>query len=241
MTGSTTDPHHTDGPHDLDATGRPVVIVRGGPAPDPSVLAVLPPRPYVIAVDHGYDHAVALGIPIDVVVGDLDSITDTARTALEASGVEVQLHPTDKDATDLELALDLAVRRGRVAVTVIGGVGWDDRFDHVAAQLGLLAAPAWRGVALTAYLGRACVQPLHGGGSCEVHGRPGELVSIVPVGGPAIGVRTNGLRFPLLDETLDVFSTRGVSNELVAPTGSVSLRDGVVLIITPHALEGDQP
>jgi thiamine pyrophosphokinase len=111
----------------------------------------------------------------------------------------------------------------------------------VAAQLGLLASPAWSGVALTAYLGRACVQTLHGGGTSEVHGRPGELVSIVPVGGPAIGVRTEGLRFPLVDETLDAFATRGVSNELVAPTGRVSLRSGAVLIITPHALEGDQP
>ena len=43
-------------------------------------------------------------------------------------------------------------------------------------------------------------------------GEEGELVSLLPVGGPAEGVTAQGLRYPLSDETLAAGSSRGVSN-----------------------------
>ena len=66
---------------------------------------------------------------------------------------------------------------------------------------------------------------------------PGSLCSLLPVGGVAHGVRTEGLRFPLHDEDLLPGSTRGVSNEFTAREATVSVRDGVLLAVQPHALE----
>jgi thiamine pyrophosphokinase len=219
---------------------RPIVIVRGGPAPDPRVRGHVAPDSFVIAVDSGYEHAVALGLVVDVVVGDLDSISPSALLQLQALGIPIVRYPTDKDATDLELALELALTlSAEVAsrpVTVLGGAGWDDRFDHVAGQIGLLASPRWKLLTLTAYLGTASVRPVHGGSDVALSGVVGSVVSIVPVGGPAHGVGTDGLRYPLHGETLDVFATRGVSNEFAASSARVSLTHGVVLVIVPSAL-----
>jgi thiamine pyrophosphokinase len=74
---------------------------------------------------------------------------------------------------------------------------------------------------------------LRPGPGVRVEGRPGQLVTIVPVHGAAEGVRTDGLRFPLHGETLPAGTTRGVSNEMLAATAHVTLTGGVALVVRP--------
>ena len=69
-----------------------------------------------------------------------------------------------------------------------------------------------------------------------VKARPGELLSLIPIGGPAEGVRTSGLRYPLDGEPLLAGSSRGVSNEVLATLAEVSLEAGSLLIVRPDAL-----
>jgi thiamine pyrophosphokinase len=73
--------------------------------------------------------------------------------------------------------------------------------------------------------------------SLELDGRAGDLVTLLPVVGPAHGVRTEGLRYPLDGETLAPGSTRGVSNELARTPARVSLTSGVLLVVFPHHRE----
>ena len=216
-------------------------MVSGGSPPSASVLAHLPAPHRIIAADHGYDHARALGLRVDVLVGDLDSVDPIAVDAAVKEGVDVRRHAPDKDATDLELALDLASESGDVAdrtrVIVVSGDG-TERLDHLAAQFGLLASPKYAHCAIEAWMGHAHIVVVHGGRSAGLTGRRGDLVTLLPVGGRADGVRTEGLRFPLFGETLDPFATRGVSNELIAPEATISVRSGVLLLILPDALRG---
>jgi thiamine pyrophosphokinase len=64
-------------------------------------------------------------------------------------------------------------------------------------------------------------------------GDPGELVSLFPVGGPATGVGTEGLLFPLRDARLEFGSSLGVSNQMVFEQAAVQVREGVVLVVLP--------
>ena len=219
-----------------------VVVVAGGSPPDPRVAARIRGRPEsvvrVIAADRGFDHALALGLAVDVLVGDFDSIKPESLEAARERGTVVHQHPTDKEATDLELALDDALASGS-PVTVVIGTGPDDRLDHLAAQFALLASPSYRSIELDAWIGRAHVCVVHGPGSTTIAGRMGELVTLLPVGGPTDGITTTGLRFPLHNESLDPFSTRGVSNEIADPTtAAVAVDRGALLVIRPNALEG---
>jgi thiamine pyrophosphokinase len=207
-------------------------VFAGGDLPPAAVAARLPATALVIAADSGLGAAAALGRPVDLVIGDLDSVDVDALAAARAAGSTVEAHPAEKDQTDLELALDAALARGCRRITVVGGAG--GRLDHFLANLTLLAAPRYTGAVIDAWVGTAAVTVVRD--QADLAGEPGELVSLVPVGGPARGVRTEGLRYALADEDLEPGTSRGVSNELAAPRARVTLRSGALLAIRPDAL-----
>jgi thiamine pyrophosphokinase len=205
-------------------------VFAGGDPPDLAVLRDLAPADFVIAADSGLEHAQRLGVQVDLVVGDLDSVDADALETAVAGGAHVEQHPTAKDATDLELALDAAVKRDAHSVVVMGGHG--GRLDHLLANALLYASPRFAALRIEARMGDAQVAVVRD--REELSGAPGSLCSLLPVGGPAEGVSTTGLRFPLHRETLESGSTRGVSNEFLAAVATVSLERGVLLAVMPY-------
>ena len=189
----------------------------------------LPPGAIVVAADGGADSALALGLRVDVAVGDFDSIQPDGLAALEAAGTRIERHPSAKDATDLELALDEALRLGAKRVLVLGSDS--GRLDHLLGTLLLLASDAWAGVELDALLGPASVHVIRG--ERTLLGEPGETVSLFALGGPAAGVATAGLRYPLAGATLEPGTSLGVSNEFTAAEARVSVASGVVVAVRP--------
>jgi thiamine pyrophosphokinase len=213
---------------------RPTAIVfAGGDPPASAVLRGLPEGDVVLAADSGLDYALALGVVVDVVVGDLDSVRPESLEAAVRAGAVVERHPTAKDATDLELALLAARDRGAAEIIVVGGHG--GRPDHFLANVVLLASPTLADVRVRARIGDAEVIVVRE--HAELSAAPGALCSLLPVGGPAEGVRTEGLRFPLDGETLVPGSTRGVSNEFVVPVATVTVERGALLAVLPDLRE----
>ena len=202
-----------------------VVVVASGQGPAVSV----PAARLVVAADGGLDRAVSLGLAVDVVVGDLDSASPAALEHAEANGARIVRHPQAKDATDLELALDEAAALGASRVLVVGSDG--GRLDHLLASLALLAADRYTALEIDALVGEAYVHVVRG--ARRLHGAAGELVTLLPLGGPAAGVTTEGLEYPLAGETLAPGSTRGVSNLFVRDVALVTVASGVLLAIRP--------
>lgn len=196
-------------------------------------LAHLPDGAPVVAADGGVDAALALGLNVDVVVGDLDSSTAEGLAAAEAGGARVERHPPDKDATDLALALHtaagLAGDGGDLVVLGVEG----GRFDHLLAGVLALADPALAAHRVRAHLGGASVHVVHGPGEVALELVGGSTVTLVPVGGDAIGVRTSGLRYPLHGERLAAGTTRGVSNVADGDGVLVGLDAGTLLVVVP--------
>jgi thiamine pyrophosphokinase len=203
-----------------------VVVFAGGDPPPASVLERLPKSAYVIAADSGFDHAHRLGVKVDLLVGDLDSIS---AAGLGLAG-EIQQHPTDKNATDLAIALDAAARKKPSQVVVVGGSG--GRIDHFLANAALLTASVYSELKLTWLPGDAAIHVVRD--RLELLGSPGDVVSLLPYGGPARGVSTDGLRWPLTDATLAPGTSLGVSNQMIDTTATVELDDGVLLTVQPH-------
>jgi thiamine pyrophosphokinase len=95
---------------------------------------------------------------------------------------------------------------------------------------------------VTAQLGGARVHVVRPAQPCTVEGTPGEVVTLLPVQGPAGGVRTDGLTYPLHGEDLPFGTTRGVSNVLTGTTARISLTDGALLCVLPGVIdEGTEP
>jgi len=211
---------------------RSAVVVMGGVAPNLSLAAALEvDDAIVVAADSGAVHALAAGYSIDIAVGDFDSLPHHILSDLERRGVRIERHPAAKDATDLELAIDVALREGADVITVVGGHG--GRVDQSFANGFVLASPSYAHVSLHAVLDSALVSVIHGGGRVTVGGVPGDIVTLLPMHGDANGVTTTGLAYPLNNETLAAGTTRGVSNVLVDNEASVALEIGTLLVVRP--------
>jgi thiamine pyrophosphokinase len=211
----------------------PVVVFTGGDVRPARTAALVPPSAVVVAADSGVDHALAAGVMPHVVVGDFDSVSVDGMATVVAAGAEVHRHNPAKDHTDLELALQVAVGLAPTEVVVIGGAG--GRLDHVLANAAVLAGPLLGDVPVVAYFGSAAVRVVRAGDCGVLRGTLGQLVTLLPVGGPATAVVTTGLRFALAGDDLHPWSARGVSNEFVDARATVELATGVLLAVVPHA------
>jgi thiamine pyrophosphokinase len=212
---------------DLESSGPAVIFAGGDPVPD-SVEVLLPRDALMIAADSGLEAARRLGVTVDLVVGDFDSADPASVAAAAAAGACLERHPVAKDATDLELALEAALRLGRSPAVVVGGAGWD-RLDHLLANALLIASPRYGPLRPRWLVKGAEVAPVHG--RLDIEGATGDLITLLAVAGPAAGVTTVGLRWPLVGETLTPGSTRGVSNEMEGASASVSVEQGVLLAL----------
>jgi len=206
-----------------------VVVLAGGDAVDPKLADRLPAEARIIAADSGLAQARLLGLTPDLVIGDLDSVDPTDLAEAQAADVPVERHPEDKDATDLELALDRAVSMGHSNVILIGGHG--GRLDHLLGNALVLASDRFGGVHVEWWISDTRVVVARAGEQTRLTGALGDVVSLIAVGGPAAGVTTEGLRWPLDNETLAPGSTRGISNELIADASTVTVSSGMLLVI----------
>ena len=208
-----------------------VIVVAGGDAPQSG--RTVPPHAAVIAADGGLDHAYALGLRPDLLVGDLDSVSASALARARAEGVAIDHHATAKDETDLELALDHVCARGATRALVLGAGG--GRLDHALGNLLLLGSERYASIELDAWIGDATVSVVRARRRFAL--RAGEVVSLFAMGGPAFGVTTHGLEYPLRHEMLSPGSSRGISNVVIDGPIMIEVADGVLLAVQSHAPE----
>lgn len=207
-------------------------VFAGGPhgsPPDPGSFPLDGPADLVVAVDSGLHVAQDLGVAVDLVVGDLDSVDTERLERAAAAGATVDRYPVDKDVTDLELALDTALGAGTDRILVLASPA--GRLDHLLGVVAVLAHPRLDGVEVEAHLGAARVLPVHGRRAFAGH--PGELVSLLAVGGVAEGVRTEGLKWALDGATVEPGSGWGLSNRFVTGDAVVEVAAGRLVVVVP--------
>jgi thiamine pyrophosphokinase len=205
------------------------VIVGGGDV-DSGDLSVIMGDELVIAADGGAIPLAAFGCLPTMLVGDLDSVPADMVERLAGEGVVIERHAEDKDASDLELALERAIGEGARSVVIIGAFG-GERLDHALAAALLLADPRYRGLDIRARLRESTVRVACPERELDLDGALGDLVSLLPVGGDAGGVTASGLRWPLSGATLRLGRSRGLSNEVVSLPASVKVERGAILVV----------
>lgn len=191
---------------------------------------------FVIACDAAGEWCQALGRTPDLAVGDFDSAGEGARERLEALGCEVIVYPTVKDESDLDIALTHARSRG--FTRVIFTSAYSLRLDHSLAAIGTLLrasdlSPTIEEPSFSAYVVDSATSPV-----VEFTTRPGATISVLSLV-HATGVTLSGLMYPLVDATLPLLSSLGLSN-VTGPTGilKVALAEGTVLVIASRGEVG---
>jgi thiamine pyrophosphokinase len=194
----------------------------------PPIVKEIDPSDLIIAADGGIHHCKLLGITPNIIIGDFDSLDPTNVTIYQEAGVEIIQFQTHKDETDLELALQLPLKYEVTQVFVIGALG--NRWDMTFANVLLAAHPEFSQLTIHLLDGSQELAILRGAGQIDIAGKPGSIISLIPIAGNAHGITTYGLEYPLNDETLYFGSSRGVSNVFLHAHAKVIIREGVLLI-----------
>lgn len=179
----------------------------------------------VVAVDGGFASLAAVGCAPDLAIGDFDSL------GFVPEGVPVRTFPPEKDASDMELALEEAFARGADAVEVYGALG--GRLDHTLANLQLLASFAERGLGVTAVGERESVAFLVGPGELRLPALPSGIVSVFSLTDVSCGVVEEGLKYGLDGVALTNRTSWGLSNELVGTSARIALESGTLAVFLP--------
>ena len=207
------------------------LILAGGDQPDPALLDAHWPGwrdvSLVVAADGGARHATPLGLPLHQVVGDFDSLSAADADELEAAGVTIARFPTNKDATDTELALLAALDAGATEIVLL--CTWGGRSDHAIGTLALLAHPRCGAAAVVILDERTRTQLVRAGAALTLRGAVGRIISITPWGGDA-NLSATGVRWTLDSALLVAGSTRGISNVATATESIITVHDGAVLV-----------
>jgi thiamine pyrophosphokinase len=187
------------------------------------------PSPLIIAADGGARMAINhFNLQPDIILGDLDSLSEQEVASYRQQGVTIQPYPVEKDETDLEIALKWAVAQGVTHIRVIGALG--RRIDQTFGNVYLLALPDLAGTD-TRLIAADQQLWLARPGQHTITGRTGDTLSLIPVQGDVTGIRTEGLYYPLRDETLFFGPARGISNVFTAECATVTLATGLLLIV----------
>ena len=207
------------------------LILAGGDQPDPALLDAHWPGwrdvSLVVAADGGARHAAPLGLPLHQVVGDFDSLSAADADELEAAGVAIARFPTNKDATDTELALLAALDAGAAEIALL--CTWGGRSDHAIGTLALLAHPRCSAAVVAILDEQTRTQLVRSGAAITLRGEVGRIISITPWGGDAT-VSATGVRWTLNSALLVAGSTRGISNVAIAAEAVITVHDGAVLV-----------
>ncbi len=204
------------------------VIFANGELKDPiSVRKLARSANTLIAADGGLAHILDLELKPDLLIGDLDSVTSEQVARAEELGCEIHRYSAEKNETDLELALLTAAQMHCEKITVVAALG--GRIDQTLANIYLLNLPQLKGLDVRLDDGELEIFLIHGWG--EIHGKPGDGVSLLSLSPVIKGVTTTNLRYPLLDEKLVFYHSRGVSNVMQTWKARVEIESGILLCI----------
>jgi len=206
-----------------------IVIIANGDLENPKFYReLLREDDYIICADGGSHHARTLGLTPDLIIGDLDSVDPLALPKAGALKPEVIRYPPTKDHSDLELAVEHAVKLKPGEILMIGALG-GSRVDHSLFNLMLLRRPLIAQIPARII---DCNQELFMiSDQLTLEGQSGDYLSLFPLTADVEGVTTTGLKYPLDHETLEFASSRGLSNELFGARASVSIARGILLVI----------
>jgi thiamine pyrophosphokinase len=180
----------------------------------------------LLGVDGGARYANILNVALDAIIGDLDSLSELEQQSM--SNTEFISYPSEKNETDLELALLYAKEQGANKIVMVGVMG--ARMDMTIANILLIAK---------VHLGLCRIEVWHREETGwiikppgeDISGYPGDMLSLIPLGGDVSGITTKGLKYSLNDEDLAFGSSRGISNLLKKPSAHIKLSNGLLLVI----------
>jgi thiamine pyrophosphokinase len=186
---------------------------------------------YIICADGGTRYALALGLKPNLILGDFDSLAPELQESLKNQEIDWIEYSKEKDETDSELALQHAIKKGYTSILLFGVFG--SRVDHMLTNIFALAHLLKNNIDTTIIEGNKEIRVIDK--SITLHGKAGDLLSLIPLNGNVKKVKTENLQYPLHHEDLLFGYSRGISNVFTKSHAEVSIESGLLLVIHEKA------
>ena len=216
----------------MDSTDRKdrILIITGGFIEEEFLKELLEKEAYsmIIAADHGLMMSDRLHIPLDYIVGDFDSVPEEILNKYRKASVPMKTFPTEKDKTDTQIAIELALMHNPRAIDLVGATG--SRLDHTLANLHLLMLPMQLKVETYLLDRHNKISLRRSGFTLLKAGQYGDFVSLLPFTGEVKGLTLTGFKYPLEQVTMTAGSSLGISNEIAEEEARVELQEGILIV-----------
>lgn len=213
-----------------------IFVITGGQIRDRaffrSKLTELTPSK-IICADGGARHLYPLGVIPDIIIGDMDSLSQEMQTYFEERGSRFIRYSEAKDETDTQLALEYACDLAPEEIYVFGAFG--SRIDHVTANISLLVTGAKRDIPvrlIDEWCEAFVVSREH-----VIAGEIGQTVSLLPLSDEVTGITLGGFEYPLENGVMEIGKPYGISNRLIAAKGVITVKTGYLLVIRYFKVE----
>lgn len=183
----------------------------------------------IIAADRGMDFLYEHKITPDIIVGDFDSVKNEALSYFKEKGMsDIHVLNPEKDDTDSECALQIALDHGADHIIIIGATG--TRIDHVLGNISLLGKAMSEGKMAELLDTHNRIRMIDNELEIEKNKQYGKYVSIIPVC-KNNKITLEGFKYPLKDYTFEGFNTLGISNEIVDDIAKITVNEGLYIVI----------
>ncbi|MBY0120742.1 thiamine diphosphokinase [Bacillus sp. S/N-304-OC-R1] len=184
-----------------------------------------------VGVDRGVFTLLTMGILPSIAFGDFDSVTSDEMSIIEEQIKEIQRYKTEKDETDMELALNWAMEQKPDLIRIFGGTG--GRLDHFFANVQLLVSPILKDQTVhIEMMDNRNIVFIKGPGHYSMNHNPQfKYVSFIPITMEVKGLSLKGFKYPLQDEDIPLGSTLCISNELINDSGNFSFSKGIIMVV----------
>jgi len=184
----------------------------------------------IIGVDSGAEFLYSNQITPTHVVGDFDTASKkVVNYYLADPSVEVSIHKPEKDATDTQLAIELAMGLNSDEIIIMGGIG--SRMDHTLSNIHNLYIPAQKGIKCFIINEKNRISLLKKSTIIYKKNQFGTYFSLLPLSTTVEGLTLKGFKYPLEKYTMEKHSSIGISNELIHEVGSIEFSRGILLLI----------
>lgn len=181
---------------------------------------------YVICADGGLEKVENLQLIPNSIIGDLDSVDDIVLKKYLDMNIELKKYSAEKNYTDMELAIEYAIKKGFNDIILIGATGL--RLDHTVANIMLIERYYKKGIHIKVIDNNNCIQIVTN--NMEINNKRNYFVSIVPITDSIEGISLMGFKYPLDSVDVKRGSTLCISNQITSEKGNILLDKGAALV-----------
>ena len=184
----------------------------------------------IIAVDRGLEALYQLQMIPNHVVGDFDSVSPEILTFYK-NQPQIIFHKfnAEKDNTDTDIALKLAIQLKSSKITILGALG--KRMDHALANIHILKDALEANIPCQIIDEHNRIYLINKEMTLEKDKVYGKYVSLIPLTSTVEGLTLTGFKYPLNEYTLPIGTSLGISNEIIEDRAYIKMKKGILIAI----------